>query len=93
MLQHSYTCNKYAPRTSYSTIISLVNSTEHWRQNADNQKINVAIFLGLKKSFDTINRRILIDKLMKYGVKGTEIELFKLCLSAREQFCTVNGKD
>ena len=55
-------------------IISLVNSTEHWHRNASNQKIDVTIILDLKKAFDTANHKILIDKLMKHGVKETETE-------------------
>ena len=41
--------NQYAFRTLYSTIASLVNSTEYWRENIDNQKLNATIFLDLKK--------------------------------------------
>ena len=35
------------------------------------------IFLDLKRAFGTVNHKILINKLMKYGVKGTETEWFK----------------
>ena len=54
-------------------IISLVNSTEHLLQNADSLKINMTIFLDLNKSFDSVNHKIFIDKLMKYGVHGAEL--------------------
>ena len=57
----------------YSTIVSLVNRNEHWRHNADNNKLNMTIFLNLKKAFDTVDHRILINKLMKYGIKGKGI--------------------
>ena len=41
--------NQYAFRALYSTITSLVNSNDHWRQNTDNQKLNMTIFLDLKQ--------------------------------------------
>ena len=64
------TKNQYAFRTLHSSIISLVNSTEYWRQNIDNQKLNATVFLDLKKAFDTVNHKMLINKLMKYGITG-----------------------
>ena len=44
------TNNQYAFRKLYSTIMSLINSTEHWLENADNRKLNMTVFLDLKKS-------------------------------------------
>ena len=68
----------------------LVNSTEHWLENADNQRLNMKVFLDLKKAFDTVDHNILIDKLFKYGIKGREREWFKSYFSGRKQFCSVN---
>ena len=34
----------------------------------------------------------MIDKLLKYGIKGKEREWFKSYLSGRQQFCSVNGQ-
>ena len=86
------TSNQYAFRKLYSTIMSLINSTEHWLENADNRKLNMTVFLDLKKAFDTVEHKILIDKLFKYGIKGKEREWFKSYLSRRKQFCSVNGQ-
>ena len=86
------TNNQYAFRKLYSTIMSLINSTEHWLENADNRKLNMTVFLDLKKAFDTVDHKILIDKLFKYGIKGKEREWFKSYLSGRKQFCSVNGQ-
>ena len=72
--------------------MSLINSTEHWLENADNRKLNMTVFLDLKKAFDTVDHKILIDKLFKYGIKGKEREWFKSYLSGRKQFCSVNGQ-
>ena len=46
----------------------------------------------MKKAFDTVNFNVLINKLMKYSVQGTEIEWVKSYLSGRKQFCAVNGQ-
>ena len=50
------------------------------------------IFLDLKKALHTIAHKILIDKLMKYFMKGNGIEWFKWYLSCRKQFCTLNAQ-
>ena len=86
------TNNQYALRTLHSTIMCLVNSTEHWCQNSDNQTLNRTIFLDLKKAFDTVGLKILIDKLMKYCVKREGTEWFKSYVSGRRQFFTANGQ-
>ena len=75
------TNNQYAFRKLYSTTMSMINSTEHWLENANNQKLNMAVFLDLKKTFDMVDHRILIDKLFKYGIKGKEREWFKSYLN------------
>ena len=72
--------------------MSLINSTEHWLENANNRKLNMTVFLDLKKAFGTIDENILIDKLFKNGIKGKEREWFKSYLNGRKQFCSVNGQ-
>ena len=56
------TNNQYAFRKLYSTIMSLINSTEHWLVNADNRKLNMTAFLDLKKAFHTVDHKILVDQ-------------------------------
>ena len=43
--------NQAAFRKLYSTTTSLIASTHYWYENIDNSKINLTIFLDLKKSF------------------------------------------
>ena len=64
------TNNQYAFRKLYFTIMSLINSTEHWPENVDNRKLNRTVFLDLKKAFDTVDHKIFIDKQFKYGING-----------------------
>ena len=42
----------------------------------DKDKIPINVYLDLSKSFDTIDRIILLDKLKCHGVHGTNLNLF-----------------
>ena len=64
------------PIGSYTQQLQLIKSTDDWLSNIDSKKVNLTLFLDLKKAFDTVDHRILIDKLGAYGVKGTEIKWF-----------------
>ena len=39
----------------HSTLTSLLNVTDAWFSNIDKRKINISIFLDLKKAFDTVD--------------------------------------
>ena len=50
-------------------------------------------FVNLKNAFDTVDHRILSDKLKLYGVQQREFSWFKGFLSNRSQYCSVGGHD
>ena len=50
-----------------------------------------AIFLDLKKAFDTVDHEILINKLASYGIKDNELDWFKSYLCNRSQAVHVNS--
>ena len=54
------TPSQSAFRKLYSTITSLINGTDYLYDNTDKKQLNLAIFLDLKKAFDTIDHAILI---------------------------------
>ncbi len=51
----------------------------------------MALLLGLKKAFDTVNHDILLAKLIKYGISQTAANWFKDYLKDRTQITMVNG--
>ena len=64
--------------------------------NSLNQKPSaktLAIFIDLKKAFDTVDHEILLHKMDHYGVRGISNIWFQNYLSEREQFVTINGVD
>ncbi|XP_054281159.1 uncharacterized protein LOC128998827 [Macrosteles quadrilineatus] len=50
-----------------------------------------ATLCDLSKAFDTVDHRILLDKLNFYGVKGSELRLMESYLAGREQRVLING--
>ena len=86
------TQNQFAFRKLHSTITSLIGVSDHWYSSIDNNKANFALFLDLKKAFDTVDHEILISKLAKYGITGIENNWFKSYLTNRSQYCSIDGQ-
>ena len=84
--------NQHAFRKLHSTITSLVKSTDEWLNNIDSQKVNMTMFFDLKKAFDTVDHKMLLEKLSKYGVQGKVISWFRSYLTERKQFCKINDE-
>ena len=75
----------------HSTLTSLLSVTDTWFSNIDKRKLNISIFLDLKKAFDTVDHGILLSKLSKYGAVGTPLRWFASYLTDRKQYCQING--
>ena len=70
----------------------MLKNTTFWLGNMDNAKINLAVFIDLKKAFDTVDHERLLLKLQSYGIQGLELEWLKSYLvSNRQQQTFVNG--
>ena len=59
--------------------------------NIDNKKLPLAIFMDLSKAFDTLDHKILIDKLGYYGIGGISLMWFESYLSQRTQYVEVDN--
>ena len=44
----------------------------------------------MSKAFDTIDHLTLLMKMEYYGIRGTELEIFKSYLNNRQQFVEIN---
>ena len=75
----------------HSTQHAIVDLKECLLKNAENGLISGALFLDMRKAFDSVKHDILINKLEHYGIRGTALKLFKSYLTNRKQYTTVKG--
>lgn len=54
-----------------------------------NNKV-LAIFLDVKKAYDSVNHSVLLEKLEKYGIRGTGNHLIKSYLTNRKQIVKID---
>ena len=55
------------------------------KNDVDNNKYAICIFLDLKRAFETVDRELLLSKLSRYGIGGVVFDWFQSYLSNREQ--------
>ena len=53
-------------------------------------RLNSVVFLDIKKAFDAVDHKILLQKLTCYGIKDNSQKLIESYLQGRIQ-CSVNG--
>ena len=75
-----------------STIFALLQITEKIRETIDKGKFGCGIFIDLRKAFDTVNHKILLQKLDHYGIRGSALSWFESYLDNRKQYVYVNGE-
>ena len=58
--QKNFATCQHAFLKMHNTLTSLLNITDSWFSNIDKRRINISVFLDLKKAFDTVDHRILL---------------------------------
>ena len=80
-------------RAKHSTNHALIDITENVKSALDNKIHACGIFVDLQKAFDTVNHKILLDKLSHYGIRGIANDWFSSYLSNRTQYVSILGFD
>ena len=63
-----------------------------WYQNIDTSKLTGHVFIDLKMAFDTLDAKLLLEKLAHYGIRNEEQRWFASYLTQGRQFCRINCK-
>ena len=69
-------------------IITLIDKIQTFLDNGDIAK---TISLDLKKAFDTVNHRNLLQKLNTYDIRGNKSKWFESYLTGRSQYGIYEG--
>ena len=85
--------HQYGFRRNHSTIHPIIHLLNHCAEAASKSppEYTIASLCDLSKAFDVINHDILLNKLHRYGIRGTINEWFKSYLSNRLQFVEIDG--
>ena len=75
----------------HSTALVLMDLVEHITNCVDTKRVTIGVFVDLKKVFDTINHKILLNKLEMYGIRDMALEWLQNYLSERQQYVNFQG--
>ena len=57
-------------RNGHSTDHALISLSERIKSTIDSKRVGCGIFIDLQKAFDTVNHKILLQKIDHYGIRG-----------------------
>lgn len=77
--------NQSGFRDDHSCETALNSVILKWKHDIEKGMVVLKVFLDFKRAFETIDRKILIQKLHRMGVREIELKWFKSYLSNRTQ--------
>ena len=83
--------NQFGFTEGRSTTLAIFNFLSDLMVTFNSKKYTVALFLDLRKAFDSVNLDILLAKMERYGIRGRCKELFRSYLYNRAQYVDCNG--
>ena len=78
-----FSLSQYGFRKSHSTQHAILDIVNTIQTNKDKRLFSCGVFIDLKKAFDTVDHKILLDKLYHYGFRGIVNQWFSSCLEDR----------
>ena len=77
---------QYGFRKNHSTNLALNEMANMIVDALDNKMYSIGVFIDLKKAFDTVDHKLLINKFRYYGIRGIASNFLKSYLGNRTQF-------
>ncbi len=92
-IKHDFiSIDQFAFQKNHSTLTCLHHVVDDWLEAINESEIVGIYFLDIQKCFDTINHKLLLEKLHKHGVVDKELKWFRNYIQNRLQAVFCNGK-
>ena len=82
---------KHSTKHAIISITDKIQETLDTNSNSPSKKYACGVFVDFQKAFDTVNHKILLDKLDHYGIRGPINKWFKSYLTDRKQYVSILG--
>ena len=82
---------QYGFREKHSVLLALYDVTSIGYNAIHNKKHSAFLFMDLRKAFDTVSHKILLQKLSHDGMSGPAYKLIENYLHSRQQFVSINN--
>ena len=83
--------NQYGFRSHHDTSMAVIDMVDKISAAMDSNEFSIGLFIDLSKAFDTLNHKILLQKLNHYGIRGVTLKWFESYLTNRYQYVEYNG--
>lgn len=83
--------HQYGFRSGSSSLTACCDLVDNVYDSLDRKKIAAALFIDLKKAFDTIDHRMMVEKLDVLGFRGVTKSLLESYLTDRYQFVAIGN--
>ena len=90
-VNNSFYKYQFGFRRRHSTQQAIITLVEKITSSLDDGDLVIGVFLDLKKAFDTVDHRILLNKLYAYGIRGNILKWYESYLTDRSQYATYDG--
>ena len=78
-------------RQKHSTAMALLKTVDQISEAMDIKKTTVGVYIDLSKDFDTVDHKIVLQKLENYGLRGSVLKWFTSYMENRQQFVYLNN--
>ena len=76
--------SQYGFRKNHSCEHAVSEVVSEILKNNEHNKYTIGMFLDLSKAFDTLNHKLVLQKMEKYGIRGVALDWFESYLVNRK---------